>query len=315
MSLTNEVLRVVGFVGDAIVHMLPFFLISVITAAAFSQFNFKEQMVRFVKKRIGLVILVATLIGAMSPLCSCGVIPMLFTLLHLGMPIAPIMSFWLTSPVMSPEAFLLTWGHLGMELALARLAATIFLGIAAGYVALKLFPPHQGSQIWLKPSLKKAEESCGCDSLSSPAEPKPKSSFQWKLFLVDLKKLSVFLGAWLVVAFVLEAIVTFYFPSNFIKNVFGEQNVFSVLWAAVIGIPLYINNIGAIPIVNGLLQSGMGSGAALAFLLAGPVTTIPAMIAVLGLVKKKVFFVFLTLGFSLSVLSGYLYAVISGILT
>lgn len=314
MDATSEILRILKFVGEAVVHMLPFFLMSVVTAAAFSQFKFKEQMVRFVKKRIGLVILVSTLIGAMSPLCSCGVIPMLFALLHLGMPIAPIMSFWITSPVMGPEAFILTWGHLGAELALVRLAATIFLGVAAGYVALRLFPPQHGSARWIRLSLENEEGGCGCDSAPSPHCSEQTRSFRWGRFFGDLKKISVFLGAWLVVAFVLEAVVTFYVPSRFIENVFGRQNVFSIVWAAVIGIPLYLNNISAIPIVNGLLQSGMGAGAALTFLLAGPVTTVPAMVAVLGVVRKKVFFTFLTLGFGLSVLSGYIYALLSGML-
>jgi uncharacterized membrane protein YraQ (UPF0718 family) len=128
---------------------------------------------------------------------------------------------------------------------------------------------------------------------------------------MDVKKLSIFLGGWLLLAFFLEAIIVFYLPQEIIINLFGKQNIFSVLWAAIIGIPLYFNNISAIPIVAGLMQAGMSKGAALAFLLAGPITAVPAMVAVFGLVKKKVFITFLVIGFTLSVICGYLYEIIS----
>ncbi len=258
-------------------------------------------------------IFIATLIGAISPLCSCGVIPTLFAFLQIGVPLAPIMSFWITSPIMSPEAFLITWGNLGLELALVRLAATILMGVASGLITLKLFPPKSTSPGLLKLSLAQDTGACACKAESNPKllSHNPGVSSKWKKFLKDVRKITLFLGVWLMVAFLLEAIITFYFPTNLIERIFGHQNAFSVVWAALIGIPLYVNNISAIPIVNGLIQAGMSKGAALAFLLAGPVTAVPAMIAVFGLVRRKVFLLFLFMGLSLSIVLGYLYELIS----
>ena len=77
--------------------------------------------------------------------------------------------------------------------------------------------------------------------------------------------------------------------------------------AAVLGIPVYISNLAAMPMVGELLVQGMHPGAALAFLIAGPTTTLPAMSAVWGLVNRKVFALYI--GFSLigAIIAGYLY--------
>jgi uncharacterized membrane protein YraQ (UPF0718 family) len=315
MVIYQEGLRVLEFIFKAYLHIMPYFILSIVIAAGVNQFNFKGKMVEFLKRKAGYAIIVATLVGAISPLCSCGVIPTLFTLLQIGVPLAPIMSFWITSPIMSPEAFLITWGNLGPELAIARLVATILMGIASGFITLKFFPPKSTSPGFLKLSLSQNTAPCGCKAETHPKlhSHNPEIPSKWKKFLKDLRKITFFLGGWLAVAFLLEFLITFYFPTHLVQDIFGRQNAFSVVWAALVGIPLYVNNISAIPIINGLLQAGMSKGAALSFLLAGPVTAIPAMIAVFGLVKRKVFLLFLLLGLSLSIILGYLYEFISSV--
>jgi uncharacterized membrane protein YraQ (UPF0718 family) len=94
----------------------------------------------------------------------------------------------------------------------------------------------------------------------------------------------------------MEALITLYVPQEAIATILGEGNVFAVPLAALIGIPLYLSNFSALPIVSGLLAQGMQSGAAIAFLVAGPVTTVPAMTAVYGVVQKRVFVLYLSLG-------------------
>ncbi len=82
-------------------------------------------------------ILLATVVGAFSPFCSCAVIPVIASLLISGVPLAPVMSFWIASPSMDPEIFFLSVGMIGWELAVRRLAATLVLslGVAAGGTA------------------------------------------------------------------------------------------------------------------------------------------------------------------------------------
>ena len=75
--------------------------------------------------------------------------------------------------------------------------------------------------------------------------------------------------------------------------------------AAVVGVPLYLTNISALPVVSGLLAQGMQPGAAIAFLIAGPVTTIPAMTAVWGIVHRRIFFLYLTIGLIGAIILGF----------
>jgi uncharacterized membrane protein YraQ (UPF0718 family) len=87
----------------------------------------------------------------------------------------------------------------------------------------------------------------------------------------------------------MEALITRYVPQAAIAGISGERNALAVPLAALIGIPSNLSNFTALPIVSGLLAQGMQPGAAIASLIAGPVTTIPAMVAVHGIVQKRVF--------------------------
>ena len=97
------------------------------------------------------------------------------------------------------------------------------------------------------------------------------------------------LGRWLLVAFALEALILAHVPQETIVGTLGGQNPLAVPLAALVGLPLYMTEAAALPIVSGLLKSGMSPGAALAFLIAGPATTVPAMVAVWSLVRPRVF--------------------------
>ena len=83
-----------------------------------------------------LAVILSTLVGAFSPLCSCTVIPVIASLLIGGVPLAPVMSFWLASPSMDPEIFFLTVSSLGCDLAMWRLSATLILSLAGGFITL-----------------------------------------------------------------------------------------------------------------------------------------------------------------------------------
>ena len=128
----------------------------------------------------------------------------------------------------------------------------------------------------------------------------------WKDFGRDVLQLSWSLGRWLLLAFVLEALITRYIPQAAIAAFVGKDNWFAVPLAAIVGIPLYLNNLAALPIVSGLLGQGMQSGAAIAFLIAGPVTTIPAMTAVWGVVSRRIFALYFALGLGGAILMGIL---------
>ena len=112
-------------------------------------------------------------------------------------------------------------------------------------------------------------------------------------------------------AFFLEALITLYVPDEWIAGLLGHQNPWAILTAALLGVPVYTSNLAALPMVSGLLAQGMNPAAALAFLIAGPTTTLPAMAAVWGLTTRRVFALYVSFSLVGAVLLGYVYSLVS----
>jgi uncharacterized membrane protein YraQ (UPF0718 family) len=108
---------------------------------------------------------------------------------------------------------------------------------------------------------------------------------------------SIVLGKWLLLAIIAEALIVRYVPGDFVSSLLGTDGVVSVLLAGAISVPLYLNGVGAIPVVEGLMNQGMVAAAGVTFLLGGAITTIPAMVAVKSVVKGPVFAFYLAVGF------------------
>jgi len=178
------------------------------------------------------------------------------------------------------------------------------IGAGAGY--LVYFLSLRGM---LKDQLHGLSLSAGgcCPSKSPQPGVGPQAPKPWRDFRAKAVSVSIFLGKWLLVAFVLESLIVRYVDPAWIASLLGKDQLFAIPIATAVGIPLYTSGVAAIPIVKGLLQSGMDSGAALAFLIAGPVTTIPAMAAVFALVRRRTFLIYLGSGIIGSLAAGYIF--------
>ncbi len=115
----NDFLEIIRFVGNASWKVLPFFLLSMFLSVMVNMLDLTDAIRGAFAGREGLAVLLATAVGAFSPFCSCTVIPIIAGLLTSGIPLAPVMSFWIASPTMDPEIFTLTVGILGWPLAVS----------------------------------------------------------------------------------------------------------------------------------------------------------------------------------------------------
>jgi hypothetical protein len=120
----------------------------------------------------------------------------------------------------------------------------------------------------------------------------------------------LFVGKYLLLAIVLEAIIVTLVPVSWISFLVGQQSVFSLFTAAFIGLPLPTNQIPIIPILAGLLERGIDYGAALTLLLAGPVTSLPAIFALWAMFQKRLVLVFVGHSLVVSILLGWLLQVV-----
>jgi uncharacterized membrane protein YraQ (UPF0718 family) len=292
------------FVGDALAGTVPFLLASVALAAYAGASGADNLIARAFTGAPALMVLSAALVGALSPFCSCGVIPLVAALLAMGVPLSAVMAFWLASPLMDPSMFAITSGIMGVEFAVAKTAAAIGIGLLGGYGALAL--ERRG---WLSDALREGVGNGGCGGAKMRA-PKPVVWAFWHddarraKFAREATATTLFLGKWLIFAFLLESLMVAYVPGEAIARSVGGEGLGTIALAALVGVPAYLNGYAALPLVAGLIEQGMSAGAGMAFLLAGGVSSLPAAIAVWALARPPVFALYL--GFALlgSMLAG-----------
>jgi uncharacterized membrane protein YraQ (UPF0718 family) len=145
------------------------------------------------------------------------------------------------------------------------------------------------------------EQSCGCDGTTG--------TFRQRLFKETLSATAMVVK-FMALAFFLEALIILYVPEEWITTALGQKNPLAIATAAILGVPTYTSSLTALPMISGLLTQGMNPAAALAFLIAGPTTTLPAMAAVWPLVARRVFVIYVSFALFGAVLMGYLYDIL-----
>jgi uncharacterized membrane protein YraQ (UPF0718 family) len=120
---------------------------------------------------------------------------------------------------------------------------------------------------------------------------------------------ALFLVKWLALAYLLEALLVTYVPAESIGRVVGGDGLLPIAIGAVVGAPAYLNGYAAPALVAGLMEQGMSGGAAMAFMVAGAVSSVPAMAAVWSLVKRSVFLAYMGFGIAGAILTGGIFAV------
>jgi uncharacterized membrane protein YraQ (UPF0718 family) len=394
LKMLEPVLKIAQFIAEAFLHIWPYVVVTIPLAVAVQMSGASRYIKRAFEARPLTAIALATVLGAFSPFCSCGVIPVIASLLISGVPLAPVMSFWIASPSMDPEIFFLSVGMIGWELAVWRLAATLALSLGAGVIthllmqngwlgqqilrtrkvtkvqsttelfkkgwqALKngfaAVAPAQPSfpavvsqsrgQLPYAPVIAplKSESAAGCSSCSSaiiPLQSPPPRSVEilnpptlenscssgkqdcgcdntpdsfWPRLFKETLSATAMVVKFMALAFFLEALITLYVPQEWITAALGRQNPMAIATAAILGVPTYTSSLTALPMISGLLTQGMNPAAALAFLIAGPTTTLPAMAAVWPLVARRVFVIYVSFALLGAVLIGYLYEPVSKI--
>lgn len=307
--LLAEARRNLWFVAREMWGVLPYLILGVGVSAWAQTANVSERIRGVFARRERYAIAAAAMVGAAVPLCACSVVPLITALFATGIPLGPVMAFWISSPLMSPSMFLLTAGTLGILYAVALLVAAITMGAAAGY-AVSFLTARGLLRHPLRTSIQPSASSCatsvpqGCCGPATLKGGKP--------FWAATQRPALFLGKWLLVAYFLEALIVHYVPPAWIVALLGEGKSFAIPLATAVGIPLYVSGVAALPMVQGLLSSGMAPGAALAFLIAGPVTTVPAMVAVWGLVRWPTFVIYLLAGVIGSLAAGYIFQALAG---
>jgi uncharacterized protein len=300
---------VVEFAVKALAHTGQYILFAVLLLAYLKATGAEVMVARAFVGRETRMIFLAAMFGGLAPFCSCEVIPFIAGLLALGAPLSAVMAFWLSSPLIDPPTLLITAGALGWPFAIGKAVAAVALGLFGGFVIKGLMSRGAFAQ-----PLRQYKPS-GCCGSGPTEQEKPVWKFWTEparrtVFKSEFASNAVFLFKWLAMAYVLEALLVFYVPADLIAQLVGGEGIVPIATAALVGMPAYLNSYVAPPLLAGLMEQGMSAGAAMAFMVAGAVSSIPAMAAVWSLVKPRVFAMYLGLGISGAIIAGILFQMI-----
>lgn len=293
-------LRVLGDVWATLGATWPFLLLSVAAAAALNVYVGTDRLGSWLRRRSWIAVLGAVGLATATPFCSCGTTAVTLGMIASSTPWAPIVAFMVSSPLTSPSELLLSAGLLGWPFALVFFGGTIVLGLAAGGVAGML--QRAG---WLEGQARMATESCGstCTTPTTTTAPAlslgpgaaaitefgiPGPGDRHRAFVRELgvtgRRMAVFFLGFTTLSYLLIELV----PTAWLQTWLGGDGLGSVVAAAILGIPAYVNTEGSLPMLAGLTQGGMSPGAAMAFLVTGAGTSIGAVTGMLVIARRRV---------------------------
>lgn len=306
-------IQILTVIGEEIARMWWFFLLSIALVGVIKGYRL-DLRIRDAVNQSGIWgIFIAVAVGMVSPLCACGILPVVISLAMMGTPLAPLVALLVTSPVMGPDALLLTYRGLGPEWALLKVGGAAFLGVGAGLATALLVRQGllAGELVRLKPvyredgTLASAHEIGAANGVAVRAMTIVPRASRLRFILDRTLDAGLFVGKYLLLAIVLEALIVTLVPLSWITVLVGQKSFGSVLVAALVGVPLPTNQIPLIPILAGLLERGIDRGAAFTLLMAGPVSSIPALVALWGMFHRRVVLAYLAMTLSGAVLLGW----------
>jgi uncharacterized membrane protein YraQ (UPF0718 family) len=242
--------------------------------------------------------IMATLLGIVTPFCSCSAVPVFIGFVESGIPLGVTFSFLISSPMVNEVALVMLWGLFGWKIALLYIATGVLIAIIAGLIIgqMKLEKYVEEYVYTIK---------MGDAEIQIPNW-KQRAKDAWNYVLEILKKIWIYV----VIGIGIGSIMHGWAPAGFLAQYAGKNNPLAVFVAVLIGIPLYSNAAGVIPIVKELTRVGMSMGTALAFMMSVTALSLPEIIILRRVLKPRLLATFIGIvGISI-VFIGYLFNIV-----
>lgn len=241
--------------------------------------------------------ILAALLGVVTPFCSCSAVPLFIGFVEAGVPLGVTFSFLISSPMVNEVALVLLWGLFGWKIAAIYMAAGILVAVFAGFIIGKL-----RLEKWV-------EEYVYTISSMGAAGADVRQSFRERLSYARANTGEILAKVWVyvVIAIGIGGFIHGYVPQDFLVRYAGPQNPFGVPAAVALGVPLYSNAAGVIPIVYALMEKGMSMGTVLAFMMSVTALSLPEMIILRKVLKVRLLAVFASIMAATIIGVGYLF--------
>jgi uncharacterized protein len=288
--LTNDVLGLdttSGF-GAALAFFLfdlpkvLLLLVGVVTAVSFLRSFVSPDRVRHALAGRNAVVgaSAAAGFGVITPFCSCSAVPLFIGFVEAGVPLGVTFAFLIASPMVNEVALVLLWGLFGPAIAIAYMVAGLIVAIGAGLVIGRLrlerfvepyvYEVHSGQAIEIRLTMEQRVR----DAWTSTR---------------DLVRR---IAPWVVIGIALGALIHGYAPMELVAQIGGRSNPLAVPLVIMLGVPLYANAAGTIPIVEALLGKGLPLGTVLAFMMAVTALSLPELLILRRVMRRELIAVF-----------------------
>jgi uncharacterized protein len=239
--------------------------------------------------------ILGALLGTITPFCSCSSIPIFIGFTSAGLPLGVTFSFLISSPMVDLASFLILMSFFGIKIALAYVVVGLVLAVVSGTIIEYL-------------GMKKYVEGYVWDIESNDMEP-IELSRQERISYAKEQVNEIIHRVWIyiLVGVGIGALIHNHIPQSIIEKVVGDNNPFAVFLAAILGIPMYADIFGTIPIAEALFTKGVGIGTVLAFMMAVTALSLPSMIMLSKVIKPKLLGVFIGIVSLGIIIVGYLF--------
>ena len=240
----------------------------------------------------------AALLGIVTPFCSCSAVPLFIGFVESGVPLGVTFSFLISSPMVNEVALILLWGMFGWQIALIYIGTGLLVAIVAGIVIGRLkMERYVQDYVW--------EVKVGNIDVTEQGWPE-RFAYARDYTTGLLKKI----WPYVVIGIGIGAFIHGYVPQDFLASWAGRDNPLAVPLAVALGVPLYANAAGVIPIVQALTAKGMAIGTVLAFMMAVTALSLPEAVILSNVLKKPLLATFFGVVAVAIVMVGYLFNII-----
>ena len=224
----------------------------------------------------------ASLLGVLTPFCSCSAVPLFVGFVTAGVPLGVTFSFLIASPMVNEVALALLAGMFGWKLALLYMGTGLLVAVVAGWIIGRM-GMERHLQDWVGNQLSVME---------APSRRKPTWSERFAEGRIAVREIVGKVWLWVVLGIAVGAGIHGYVPEDFMAGLMGRGAWWSVPLAVLIGVPMYSNAAGIIPILQALIAKGAALGTALAFMMSVIALSLPEMLILRKVLKLRLILVF-----------------------
>jgi uncharacterized membrane protein YraQ (UPF0718 family) len=242
----------------------------------FRSFVSAEKVRRYVRGKSKIVArILAIVLGAVTPFCSCSSVPLFIGFVEAGIPLGVTFSFLIASPMINEIAVVMLWGIVGWKITVLYVLSGLIVAFVGGIIIEKFKPEKWVEDYVWKIQMGETPKMVQDTSLKA----------RHYYAIAEVKEIVKRIWKWVILGVAAGALFHGYFPQEWAENLSGTSNFFTVPMAVLIGVPLYSNAVGVIPLAEAMLLKGVAIGTTLSFMMSIAAISLPELLILRKVIK------------------------------